>query len=104
MRHGEAHDAGRALSIEEQIESAVIRALDRVLGPHLARLHRPEPAVYTVGQAAIVLQVSEDTISRMVKRGVLDRVPHLDGKVLIPRTSVDRLLDSASQTREGPSL
>jgi hypothetical protein len=54
-----------------------------MLGPYLAKLCAPEPAVYTVAHAAVVMQVSEDTISRLVKSGVLPRVPHLDGKILI---------------------
>lgn len=79
-------------TIEDQIEAAVERALERLLGPYLAKLCEPEPAVYTVAQAAIVMQVSEDTISRLVKRRVLPRVPHLDGKVLIPRAAIEKLV------------
>ena len=79
-------------TIEDQIEAAVERALERVLGPYQAKLCEPEPAVYTVAQAAVVMQVSEDTISRLVKRGYLPRVPHLDGKVLIPRCAVEKLV------------
>jgi excisionase family DNA binding protein len=52
-----------------------------------------------VAQAAVVLQVSEDTIARLVRRGVLARVPHLDGKVLIPRASVAELLSDGSAPR-----
>lgn len=84
---------GRAPTIEELVESAVQRAVQRTIGPYLTRLCDPEPAVYTVAQAAVVLQVSEDTVSRMVKRGVLARVPHLDGKVLIPRAAVGQLIN-----------
>lgn len=79
-------------TIEDQIEAAVERALQRMLGPYLAKLCAPEPAVYTVAHAAVVMQVSEDTVSRLVKRGVLPRVPHLDGKVLIPRAAVQKLV------------
>jgi excisionase family DNA binding protein len=57
--------------------------------------------VFTVSQAAQVLQVSEDTIGRLVRRGVLPRVPHLDGKVLIPRQAVVRLV--ADQPAAEPS-
>lgn len=85
------------LTIEGQIESAVERAVQRVLGPYLGKLSGPEPAVYTVAQAAVVIQVSEDTVARLVKRGVLPRLPHLDGKVLIPRAAVERLLTAATQ-------
>ncbi len=85
-----------ALTIEGQIESAIERAVQRVLGPYLGKLSGPEPAVYTVAQAAVVIQVSEDTVARLVKRGVLPRLPHLDGKVLIPRAAIERLLTAAT--------
>jgi excisionase family DNA binding protein len=83
-------------SIEALVEAAVERAINRVLEPHLRRLQTVTPAVYTVGQAAEVLQVSDDTISRLVRRGILPRVPHLDGKVLIPREAVTLLIAGAS--------
>jgi excisionase family DNA binding protein len=76
----------------------VERAINRLLEPHLRRLQSCSPAVYTVHQAAEVLQVSEDTIGRLVRRGVLHRVPHLDGKVLIPRQAVARLVDEADDS------
>lgn len=81
-------------TIEEQIEAAVERAVERLLGPYLARLCQPEPAVYTLAQVAVVLQVSDDTVSRLVKRGALPRVPHLGGKVLIPRAAVERMVEA----------
>ena len=56
------------------------------------RLNSIEPVVYTAAQASEALQVSEDTIGRMVRRGVLPRVPHIDGKVLIPRRALDALV------------
>lgn len=83
-------DAARG--IEAQIEDAVERAVARLLKPYLRRICEPEPAVYTAAQAATVLQVSEDTIGRMARRGVLVRVPHVDGKLLIPRKAVEALL------------
>lgn len=86
--------------IEVLIEDAVFRAVTRLLEPHLARLVEPEPLVYTVAQAATALQVSPDTVTRLVRRGALDRVPHIDGKQLIPRASLERLVGSAS-TVEG---
>ncbi|MGH9073678.1 MAG: helix-turn-helix domain-containing protein [Acidimicrobiales bacterium] len=90
------HAAGAAggpspSSVEALIEAAVERAVRQVLGPHLHKLASCEPAVYTVSQAAQVLQVSEDTVGRMVRRGALPRVPLVDGKVLIPRRALDRL-------------
>ena len=83
---------GPVSSIETCIEDAVERAVERLLRPYLRRICEPEPAVYTVAQTAVVLQVSEDTIARLVRRGVLHRVPHVGGKVLIPRAAVDELL------------
>lgn len=85
------------MSIDELIEAAVVRAIEQCLLPYLAKLGEPEPLVYTAAQAAAVLQVSPDTIGRLLKRGVLTRVPHLNGKLLIPRAAVDRLVhDQAS--------
>jgi excisionase family DNA binding protein len=90
--------------IEGRIEEAVERAVERLLRPYLRRICEPEPAVYTVAQAAVVLQVSEDTVARLVRRGVLHRVPHVGGKVLIPRAAVDELLTGLpSQRREARS-
>ena len=85
-----------ASTIDEQIESAVERAIQRVLGPYLRKLSGPEPAVYTIAEAAVVIRVSEDTVSRLVKRGILPRLPHLDGKVLIPREAIERLLNDST--------
>jgi excisionase family DNA binding protein len=84
------------MTIESLIEVAVERAVSRVLRPHLHRLQMCEPMVFTVAQTAEVLQLSEDTIGRLVRRGVLPRVPHLDGKVLIPRQAVVRLVADQS--------
>jgi excisionase family DNA binding protein len=90
-----------ASPIEGLIEEVIERAVERLLGPYLRRICEPEPAVYTVAQAAVVLQVSEDTIARLVRRGVLHRVPHIGGKVLIPRVAIDELLTNLpSRQRE----
>ena len=83
-----------ASGIEALIEDAVFRAVARLLEPHLARLVEPAPLVYTVAQAATALQISP--VTRLVRRGVLDRVPHIDGKQLIPRASLDRLVEGVS--------
>jgi excisionase family DNA binding protein len=80
------------------IEDAVERAVERFLGPYLHRICEPEPAVYTVAQTAVVLQVSEDSVARLVRRGVLHRVPHVGGKVLIPRAAVDELIAGLPST------
>ena len=82
-------------SIESLVEQAVARALDAWLAPHVARLRRPEPLVCTVAQTAELLQVSPDTVARLITRGALVKVPHVDGKTLIPRRAVDELVASA---------
>ena len=84
-------------TMEELIEAAVERAVLRVIGSLLERPNTPAPIVYTVAQAADALQVSQDTISRMVRRGALPRVPQVGGKVLIPRHALDRLVASAEE-------
>jgi excisionase family DNA binding protein len=86
--------------MEELIGAAVERAVRRSLAPLLGRLSGPVPAVYTVSQAAEVLQVSEGTVSRLVRRGVLPRVPHVAGKVLIPKHALDRLADLPQEPAE----
>jgi excisionase family DNA binding protein len=86
-------------SLEQLIEAAVERAVLRSIGPLLRRPNAPMPAVYTVSQAADLLQVSQDTVSRMVRRGVLPRVPHVGGKVLIPRAALDRLASEPQALR-----
>jgi excisionase family DNA binding protein len=89
-------------SIEGLIEAAVGRAIRHSLGPYLHRLSACEPAVYTVAQSAEVLQVSEDTIGRMVRRGVLPRVPHVGGKVLIPKRALHRLIEGSEPAHTAP--
>jgi excisionase family DNA binding protein len=91
------------LSIEGLIEAAVERAIRCSLGPYLHRLSACEPAVYTVAQSAEVLQVSEDTIGRMVRRGVLPRVPHVGGKVLIPKRALHRLIEGSELAHTAPA-
>ena len=91
-------DSSHPSTIDEQIERAVARTVERLLAPYLIKLAAPEPAVYTVAQVATVLQVSPDTVGRLVKRGALPRVPHLEGKVLIPRRAVEHLVESAAAT------
>jgi excisionase family DNA binding protein len=95
-------DTGMTFSIEGLIESAVEQAIRRSLAPYLRRLSACEPAVYTVAQSAQVLQVSEDTIGRMVRRGVLPRVPHVGGKVLIPKRALDRLIEASEPSQAVP--
>jgi excisionase family DNA binding protein len=91
---------GAASSIEEAIEAAVERAVERAMLKYLATSKEPEPAVYTIGQAAHVLQVSHDTVWRLVKRGELRKVPLLTGKTLIPRRALNELLASEPSPSE----
>lgn len=93
-----------AVSVENLIEVAVERAIRRSLGPYLHRLSAHQPAVYTVAQGAEVLQVSEDTIGRMVRRGVLPRVPHVGGKVLIPKRALDELIETRQVAQAAPTF
>jgi excisionase family DNA binding protein len=93
---------GTTASIEILIEDAVERAVGRLLAPHLRRLRSVEPVVYTIVQASEALQVSEDTISRLVRRGVLPRVPHIDGKVLIPRRAIEALVSGDQPSSTSP--
>ena len=104
-RDGSPTGSRSVSSIEETIEAAVERAVERSLAKYLrASGDHPEPAVYTVSQAAQVLQVSHDTIWRMVKRGDLRRVPLLSGKTLIPRRAIDDMLDSGGAAAENHRL
>ena len=102
--HAVAGDDGprATIGIEALIEAAVERAIRRSFGPYLHRLSACEPAVYTVAQSAEVLQVSEDTVGRMVRRGVLPRVPHVGGKVLIPTRALDRLIEAPAFAQTAP--
>ena len=95
-------DGPQDSTVEALIEAAVERAIRRALGPYLHRLTRCEPAVYTVVQAAEVLQVSEDTVGRLVRRGALPRVPHVDGKVLIPRRALDHITQVDADQHQAP--
>jgi excisionase family DNA binding protein len=79
-----------AWSMEELIEAAVERAVRRSIAPLVAR-NSPQPAVYTVAQAADVLQLSQDTIGRMVRKGILPRVPCVGAKILIPIRAIEVL-------------
>ena len=90
-------------TLEEQIEAAVERAVIRALQPLITQVSRPEPAVYTVAQAAAVMQVSQDTVGRLVRRGVLPKLPHLNGKVLIPRVAVHDLVEGVLDDSRHPS-
>jgi excisionase family DNA binding protein len=94
--------SGATVGVGALIEAAAERAIRRSFGPYLHRLSACEPAVYTVAQSAEVLQVSEDTIGRMVRRGVLPRVPHVGGKVLIPKRALERLIEAPELAQVAP--
>jgi excisionase family DNA binding protein len=94
VEHRRADRISSNVGIEDLIETTVVRAVERVLGPFLHRLSTCEPEVFTIAQAAQTLQVSDDTIARMVRRGYLPRVPHVGTKVLIPRHRLLELVDS----------
>jgi hypothetical protein len=98
--HPRPSEAPASAPLEAHIEAAVERAVIRALHPYLRRICEPEPAVYNVAQAAVVLQVSEDTVSRLVRRGVVERVPHVDGKILIPRSSIERLVEGHAEVSD----
>lgn len=83
-----------AASLDDALSSAMKAALDEALAPYLRRLADPEPLVYTVPQAAKVLATSDKTVRRLIKEGHLATVPHMEGRVVIPRTSVQALVDS----------
>lgn len=78
------------------LAAVVERAVERAVESMVRQLRQPEPLVYTVHQAAHALQVSPDTVGRMIRRGTLLKVPHLDGRVLIPRVAVEALIHETS--------
>jgi excisionase family DNA binding protein len=81
------------VSLDDAIQTVVAEAVQQSLGPYLRRLADPEPLVYSVREAAHVLRTSTKTVRRLVDEGVLPIVPHMGQRVLIPRTSVVRLVE-----------
>lgn len=81
------------MTIEEQITEAVRAALE----PYLARLAEPEPLVYSVPEAAKVMRTSTNTIRRLVGDGHLPIVPHMNGRVLIPRVALRAFVNGDAQ-------
>jgi excisionase family DNA binding protein len=91
------------MSLDVALERAVTAAVERALAPVLRCLREPEPLVYSVPEAAKALATSTNTIRRMVDEGVLPTVPHMGNRVVIPRSAVARLVDSASgEVANGP--
>lgn len=82
------------MSLEAAIEQVVTAAVEKALAPYLRRLSDPEPLVYSVKEAAHVLATSTTTIRRLVDEGVLQTVPHMGQRLVIPRRAVARLVDS----------
>lgn len=83
------------MSLEGAIQAVVVEAVREALAPYVRRLAEPEPLVYNVAEAAQVLSTSTNTVRRMIERGVLPVVPHMGHRVVIPRSAVARLVESA---------
>jgi excisionase family DNA binding protein len=90
------------MTLDTAIQAAVADAVERVLRPYLRRLADPEPLVYSVKQAAHVLNTSTTTVRRLIDEGVLPVVPHMGQRIVIPRGAVVRLVEAAKQSQ--PSL
>lgn len=50
------------------------------------------PLAYTTAEVADALQVSPDTVQRLVRKGLLRPVPHLGGKIRIPVAELERFM------------
>lgn len=81
----------------------ITERLERTLGAlteQVARIESlrsgPQPLVYTPGEAAVVLGISEDLVRKWVQRGVLPRLPETTS-VLIPRIAVEAFVRSAQK-------
>ncbi len=61
------------------------------------RLLSPADQVLTANEASEILRVSEPTLIRLVKRGDLYHIPGIR-RILIPRASLDQLLQRALDT------
>lgn len=83
------------MTLDEQIHATVRAAVEEANAPLLAALDRPPRLAYSVLEVAEMLGTSRDTVERLVKDGNLARVPGTGRAVLIPRRSVDRLIDEA---------
>jgi excisionase family DNA binding protein len=82
------------VSLDAAIRAVVIDAIEQALAPYLRRLSVPEPLVYSVREAAQVLNTSTNTVRRPVDEGVLPIVPHMGQRIVIPRTAVVRLVEA----------
>lgn len=84
------------MDLDAAIQQTVREAVRAELGPYLRRLADPEPLVYSVPEAAHVLRTSTKTVRKLVDDKVLPVVPHIEGRVLIPRAAVVQLVESGS--------
>lgn len=50
------------------------------------------PAVYRVREVAVLLDISEPTVRRLIKDGTLPTVKGMPSPVRVPRAAVERLL------------
>lgn len=87
-------------SIEVLIRDAVRDEIRSNLTPYLERLIQPEPRVHSVADVSTILQISDDTVRRMVESGALPRVA-VPGRTLIPRWAIDALVEIQNSGRIG---
>jgi excisionase family DNA binding protein len=92
------------VSLDGAIQAVVVEAVREALAPYVRRLAEPEPLVYNVAEAAHVLSTSTNTVRRLIERGVLPVVPHMGHRVVVPRSAVLKLVESAEAVapRERP--
>ena len=83
------------MSLDGAIQAVVVEAVREALAPYVRRRAEPEPLVYNVAETAQVLSTSTNTVRRMIERVVLPVVPHMGHRVVIPRSAVVRLVESA---------
>jgi excisionase family DNA binding protein len=84
------------VTLDAAIRTAVVEAIGEALAPYIRRLADPEPLVYSVREAALVLSTSTTTVRRLIDEGVLPVVPHMGHRVVVPRQAVLRLVESAN--------
>lgn len=79
-----------AAMFREQVTAALADVLAPLVDA-LAVLDQPRPGVWKPAEAAVVLGVTENTVRRWCREGVLDTLPGVD-RTLIPRIAVERYL------------
>lgn len=83
-------------TLEDLVEAAAVRGVERYLERFTRRLAEPECLTYTVPQAAKVIGTSETTVRRLINEGRLPLVPHVGDRVLIPRKALHQYIEAAS--------